>query len=87
MMELIGQEAIKERRISWTGDDVVLVTGGAKGITAECALAFAVKTGVKLAIVGSTVLIDKNEEIQNVCSATGTIELLTVTMPAIFRTR
>jgi enediyne polyketide synthase len=65
-LELIGAETIKKRRISWTSEDVVLVTGGAKGITAECALAFAVKTGAKLAIVGSTVLIDNNEEIQNV---------------------
>ena len=66
VLELIRWETVKERKIKWTGEDVVLVTGGAKGITAECALAFAVKTGVKLAIVGSTVLIDNNEEIQNV---------------------
>ncbi|GAA2553221.1 type I polyketide synthase [Winogradskya consettensis] len=32
--------------------DVLLVTGGGKGITAECALAIAVDTGVRLAIVG-----------------------------------
>ncbi|TCW40538.1 acyl transferase domain-containing protein [Laceyella sacchari] len=40
------------RAISWTGEDVVLVTGGAKGITAECALAVARTTGVKMALVG-----------------------------------
>lgn len=33
-------------------DDVVLVTGGGKGITAECALRLAETTGVKLAIFG-----------------------------------
>lgn len=33
-------------------DDVVLVTGGGKGITAECALALAVGTGAALAILG-----------------------------------
>ena len=66
VLELIRPETVKERKINWTGEDVVLVTGGAKGITAECALAFAIKTGVKLAVVGSTVLIDNNEEIQNV---------------------
>jgi len=32
--------------------DVILVTGGARGITAECALALASKTGVKLALLG-----------------------------------
>jgi enediyne polyketide synthase len=33
-------------------DDVVLVTGGGKGITAECALALAIATGAALAILG-----------------------------------
>ncbi|MGH3373880.1 MAG: SDR family NAD(P)-dependent oxidoreductase, partial [Actinoallomurus sp.] len=33
-------------------EDVVLVTGGGKGITAECALELAVGTGAKLAILG-----------------------------------
>ncbi|WP_331755343.1 SDR family NAD(P)-dependent oxidoreductase (plasmid) [Streptomyces sp. NBC_00846] len=32
--------------------DVLLVTGGGKGITAECALAVARQTGVKLAVLG-----------------------------------
>jgi len=66
LLELIEPDAFDERKIVWTGKDVVLVTGGARGITAECALAFAIKTGVKLALVGSTVLIDKDEEIQKV---------------------
>lgn len=34
------------------GSDVVLVTGGGKGITAECALAVAQDSGAKLALVG-----------------------------------
>lgn len=34
------------------GDDVLLVTGGGKGITAECALAVAEETGVRLAVLG-----------------------------------
>ncbi|MFK7822128.1 MAG: SDR family NAD(P)-dependent oxidoreductase, partial [Planctomycetaceae bacterium] len=34
--------------------DVVLVTGGARGITAECALAMAEKTGANFALVGSS---------------------------------
>lgn len=66
VLELIEPEVFDERKIVWTGEDVVLVTGGARGITAECTLAFAMKTGVKLALVGSTVLIDKDEEIQRV---------------------
>jgi enediyne polyketide synthase len=33
-------------------EDVLLVTGGGKGIAAECALAFARETGVKLALIG-----------------------------------
>ncbi|HEV7671797.1 MAG TPA: type I polyketide synthase [Thermoanaerobaculia bacterium] len=33
-------------------EDVVLVTGGGKGIAAECALALGARTGVKLALLG-----------------------------------
>lgn len=65
VLDLSEPGTFKDRKINWTNEDVVLVTGGAKGITAECALAFAKRTGVKLAIAGRTVLIDKNEEIQN----------------------
>jgi len=35
-------------------DDVILVTGGAKGITAECALALAQSSGATMALVGSS---------------------------------
>ena len=35
-----------------SSDDVVLVSGGAKGIGAECALALARRTGAKLALLG-----------------------------------
>ncbi|MCJ7603517.1 MAG: SDR family NAD(P)-dependent oxidoreductase [Desulfobulbaceae bacterium] len=44
----------KTRGISWSADDVILVTGGAKGITAACALEFARKTRVRMALVGSS---------------------------------
>jgi enediyne polyketide synthase len=44
----------ENRNLTWSGKDVFLVTGGAKGITAECALAFARVTGVKMALVGSS---------------------------------
>ncbi len=42
----------QNRDISWSEQDVILVTGGAKGITAECALALAQSIKVKMAIVG-----------------------------------
>jgi len=52
---------IEKRELQLDKDDVVLVTGGAKGITAECALAFALKFNCQMALVGSSLL---NEEIQ-----------------------
>ncbi|GAB1542179.1 hypothetical protein NUACC21_48530 [Scytonema sp. NUACC21] len=42
----------QNRGIIWTSNDVILVTGGGKGITAECALALARNTGVRMALVG-----------------------------------
>ncbi len=45
-------DANDKRSLGWSDQDVVLVTGGAKGITAECALAFAQAHGVKMALVG-----------------------------------
>lgn len=40
--------------LNWNNDDVILVTGGGKGITVECAIAFAQKYKVKLALIGRT---------------------------------
>ncbi|SFJ80464.1 type I polyketide synthase [Thermoflavimicrobium dichotomicum] len=51
------------RLIEWTKEDVILVTGGAKGITAECALGVAKSTGAKMALVGSSAL-EKSREVQ-----------------------
>ncbi|HWR98689.1 MAG TPA: SDR family NAD(P)-dependent oxidoreductase [Candidatus Methanoperedens sp.] len=51
---LRDRTAYTPRAISWSKDDVVLVTGGGKGISAECALAFAGATGVRMALVGSS---------------------------------
>ena len=42
------------RNLQWSTQDVILVTGGAKGITAECALALAQAKGVRMALVGSS---------------------------------
>lgn len=40
------------RSVVWGRDDVILVTGGAKGILAECALGLARETGATLVLVG-----------------------------------
>ena len=42
----------QKRSLNWSKKDVILVTGGAKGITAECALALAQSLDLKMAIVG-----------------------------------
>ena len=42
------------RDIRWDASDVVLVTGGAKGITAECALAFSKVTRARMVLIGSS---------------------------------
>ncbi len=63
-MQLAETKSYKDRKVQWSKNDVILVTGGAKGITAECALAFAKKTGAKLAIIGLTVFTEKDNEIQ-----------------------
>ncbi len=53
----------KQRSLTWSNEDVIVVTGGAKGITAECALALAQKTGVKMALVGRSS--KDNQEVVN----------------------
>ncbi len=45
-------EAGKGSSLPLGSDDVLLVTGGAKGITAECALALAREAGARLALIG-----------------------------------
>lgn len=47
--------------VNWSSEDVVLVTGGAKGITYECALDFTRQNNVRLALVGSSDLYDKTK--------------------------
>lgn len=44
--------AYQPRPITWSDRDVILVTGGAKGILAECALGIARETGATLVLVG-----------------------------------
>lgn len=50
----LDPEGAPRRGIEWSSRDVVLVTGGAKGISAECALAFAGATQVRMILVGSS---------------------------------
>ncbi|HEV2763827.1 MAG TPA: SDR family oxidoreductase, partial [Pyrinomonadaceae bacterium] len=44
----------EDERLPLTSDDVLVVTGGARGITAECALALARESGARLALFGRT---------------------------------
>lgn len=53
---LQNPEHYSDRKILWCNADVVLVTGGARGITAQCAFEIAKKTGAKMALLGSSPL-------------------------------
>ncbi|HEX4724140.1 MAG TPA: type I polyketide synthase [Pseudonocardiaceae bacterium] len=53
-----------------TDTDVLLVTGGAKGITAECALAMAKDSGAKLALIGRDDPADDEEIAANIARMT-----------------
>ncbi|MCP4627565.1 MAG: SDR family NAD(P)-dependent oxidoreductase, partial [bacterium] len=46
----------EEKPVAWSKKDVILVSGGAKGITAECALALAREVGSRMALIGRTPL-------------------------------
>jgi acyl-CoA thioesterase FadM/acyl carrier protein/NADP-dependent 3-hydroxy acid dehydrogenase YdfG len=52
LAELSEPVAYRPRQIEWSERDVILVTGGAKGIVAECALGVARETGATLVLVG-----------------------------------
>lgn len=52
VLRSIRLEKISEARLPLGESDVILVTGGGKGIAAECALALTVRTGAKLGIIG-----------------------------------
>src|SRR6185503_9456386 len=51
---LLDRTRFAPRKAKFQPGDVVLVTGGAKGITAECALALAERTGIRLALTGTS---------------------------------
>ncbi|MCF6252818.1 MAG: SDR family NAD(P)-dependent oxidoreductase [Methylococcaceae bacterium] len=47
-------EMMESRKIVWGNEDVILITGGAKGITFECVMSIAENTSAKIALVGSS---------------------------------
>jgi enediyne polyketide synthase len=51
---VVDRAACTERPLEWSSQDVFLVTGGAKGITAECAFALAQATRARMALVGNS---------------------------------
>ena len=55
----------KKRGISWSGKDLVLVTGGAKGITAQCALEFARLTKAQMVLIGRSPLPEDKKDVTN----------------------
>lgn len=52
VLKLLRWDETPVSRNTVTADDVLLITGGGKGIAAECALALARATGVRLALMG-----------------------------------
>lgn len=64
--ELTENIASKSSGIELTEADVVLVTGGAKGITAECAITFARKYKCRMALVGTSAYNGEDGEIKNI---------------------
>jgi enediyne polyketide synthase len=52
VLRVVPEPASPAGTIPLGGDDVLLVTGGGKGITAECALAVARDTGVRVGLLG-----------------------------------
>jgi enediyne polyketide synthase len=49
---LLSPAEYQDRPFSWSKEDVILVTGGAKGITAACALGVSRTTGARMALLG-----------------------------------
>jgi enediyne polyketide synthase len=52
--QILAPNALTRRPKQLDASDVVLVTGGARGITAECALALARETGAHMVLAGSS---------------------------------
>lgn len=65
-LQRLSLPANEEKSLDLGHDDVLLVTGGGKGIAAECAFSLASHSGVKLALVGRSVVANDNELAQNI---------------------
>lgn len=61
-IDLVAPEQCIPRNLEWSSHDVLLVTGGGKGITAECVLAFARETGVRVALIGRSLSPEPGEQ-------------------------
>ncbi len=59
--QVLSPAAYRPRKPQWSARDVILVTGGARGISAVCALALAQATSARMALVGSTPLSDGDD--------------------------
>lgn len=52
----------EKRKTSFGTDDVIIVTGGAKGITAQCAYAFAKKYNSRMILIGRSEISNKKDD-------------------------
>ena len=59
---LLSPAEYQDRPFEWSEKDVILVTGGAKGITAACALGVAQATGARMALLGRSPHPDNQQE-------------------------
>ncbi|MBK7863744.1 MAG: SDR family NAD(P)-dependent oxidoreductase [Archangiaceae bacterium] len=65
-LELLDAGRYPPRRRTFGADDVVVVTGGARGITAQCALALAQHSGATLALLGRSPLLQAVGELDEI---------------------
>lgn len=52
--------SVPENRCPYNEDDVILVTGGSRGVTAQCVLALMKKAPCKIVIIGRAAICDEN---------------------------
>ncbi|MBQ9747512.1 MAG: SDR family NAD(P)-dependent oxidoreductase [Clostridia bacterium] len=57
---VLAQSVATENRCPYTEDDVIVVTGGSRGVTSRCVLALMEKAPCKLVILGRAEILDEN---------------------------
>jgi enediyne polyketide synthase len=72
--QILAPNALTRRTKQLDASDVVLVTGGARGITAECALALARETGAHMVLAGSSPSPDDAPDSANSAEISKTLE-------------